>query len=451
MLLTLLTILLFEGFVTISVEILTMRQLMPFYGGSVVITSIIIGFFLLFLALGYRQGGIHRDRVFERLSHNYLLSMLWIGVGLSYSFIAVFSYVTINTLSLPVLFSLTLYLLCVLAPIVYWLGQTIPLTTNLFNQNQRVSKISGRTLFLSTLGSFLGALVTSLILFQYLGVAWTVVINCLLLFILTLKLKAESKLVWWKYVLPGVSLLLIKNLNVDSEFLRFKLTNNYANYQIENVDKSTRILKINESNSSMITVKNQAFPYAEFIRHMLFDELAIKNKQLLIIGAGGFSLTAAGTNDNHVTYVDIDPDIKQVAETYFLNKAITGDFIGQDARSYLNQTRAKFDVIISDVYSNQIAIPPSLLTVEYFQQLATHLTPSGLLLVNIIASPLFQNAYSRRLDNTIRRVFPHCAVYPFSWNTSLSNIIYICPHPSPDTTAYTDNLSSATFDSFTNR
>lgn len=98
MLPTLLTVLLPEGFITISVEILTMRQLMPF------------------------------------------------------------------------LLSLSCYLLSVLAPIVYWLGQTIPLTTHLFNPNHRISKISGSAPFLSTLGSFMGALVTALILFQYAGV-----------------------------------------------------------------------------------------------------------------------------------------------------------------------------------------------------------------------------------------------------------------------------------------
>lgn len=50
-------ILILEGFVTISVEILTIRQLIPFYGNSVIITSIIIGIFLLFLAFGYWRGG----------------------------------------------------------------------------------------------------------------------------------------------------------------------------------------------------------------------------------------------------------------------------------------------------------------------------------------------------------------------------------------------------------
>src|SRR5437660_1589839 len=119
----LLIILLVEGFVTISVEILTIRQLIPFYGNSVVITSIIIGFFLLFLSIGYWRGGRQKQDYIERLRFNYLFSLIWIGIGLSYSFIAVFFNLTTPYLSY--LSSLILYLFCILAPIVYWLGQTI--------------------------------------------------------------------------------------------------------------------------------------------------------------------------------------------------------------------------------------------------------------------------------------------------------------------------------------
>lgn len=46
-----------EGFVSIATEILTIRQLLPVAGGSVIVTSIVIGIFLLFLAMGYQHGG----------------------------------------------------------------------------------------------------------------------------------------------------------------------------------------------------------------------------------------------------------------------------------------------------------------------------------------------------------------------------------------------------------
>lgn len=441
-------ILLLEGFISISVEIVTIRQLTPFFGGSIVITSIIISVFLLFLAIGYWRGGTYTRDFHRKLSQNFTWSMIWIGLGLNYSFVALFFMMSTDTLSFPFLSSLTSYLLLVLAPIVYWLGQTIPLTTNLFNPPHRVSRISGYALFLSTIGSFLGALITSLLIFQFIGVAWAVVINSVLLFVLIILLQPHGPKRWLSILLFGIALCFIKLINVDAEKLLFQRTNNYANYRVTENTQQTKQLQINLSPSSQLTTKQEGFTYIEFMRDFLFKQLKLRHKKMLVIGAGGFTLTAAGTNDNRVTYVDIDPDIKRFAEKYFLKNKVNGRFIGQDARRYLKKTSIQYDVIISDAYSHQQTIPSAMLTVDYFQQLAHHLTPSGLLLINIIRSPFFNDDFSKRADNTIHQVFNFCAVIPLNWQHSVSNIIYICSNHQPDRHVYTDNLTSATLDFF---
>lgn len=443
-----LMVLLLEGFITISIEILTIRQLAPFYGNSVVITSVIIGFFLLFLALGYYKGGLYRSDYFNKLTKNYCLSLLWIGIGLSYIFIGIFSRIMLVHLNCSYLTSLILYLILVLAPIVYWLGQTIPITTNLFNQSSSISRISGLALFLSTTGSFLGALVTSLVLFQYLGVAWAVVINCFLLITLVLLLSRFEPFTLGKFLFLGFSLVFIKYINVNAESFLFKLTNNYANYELQEKENGERIFRINESNSSFIDKNKKGYPFVGFIQKILFKDRKVKNQDVLIIGAGGFSLTALGLHDNRVTYLDIDPAIKDVAEKYFLKEAIKGNFLGEDARSFLNHSKDVYDVIISDAYSNINAIPPSLLTVEYFSQLAQHLKPNGLAVLNIIANPWFENDYSKRVDNSIRKVFSYCSVSPITWDGQWSNMIYVCENSPRDLGVYRDNLSTATFDYF---
>lgn len=444
-------ILLLEGFITISVEILTIRQLMPFFGGSVVITSIIIGVFLLFLALGYWRGGGYRQDFLKQLSRNFAFSMIWIGIGLSYSLIAVFYYLSAYIAHLPFLVSLFLYLLLVLAPIVYWLGQTIPLTTNLFSQKNRVSHISGRALFLSTIGSFLGALLTSLLLFQYLGVAWTVVINCGLLCALIIYMRRGSNLSGWHALGLLLAFVLIAMMNVSAENAQFKRTNNYANYQVIEPADFSKILQINQSNSSLLTTDKKGFSYIEVVREVLFNQLNLQQKQLLVIGAGGFSLTAAGTNDNAVTYLDIDPDIQKVAETHFLNQPINGLFIAQDARSYLQQNNTRFDVIFSDAYSHHATVPASLLTLEYFQSLSKHLNADGLLIINIIADPFFRDDYASIVFNTIHAVFPYCAVVPIDWQYPLTNLMYICPKVAASHVIYRDDLNTATLDFFNSR
>lgn len=444
-------ILLLEGFITISVEIITIRQLLPFYGGSVVITSIIIGVFLLFLAIGYRRGGLCRADFLQQLRFNFSLSLFWIGLGLSYSFIAVFHYISIVRLHMPYLWGLFLYLLCVLAPIVYWLGQTIPLTTNLFNQQHRVSHISGRALFLSTIGSFLGALLTSLLFFQYIGVAWTIAINCLLLLVLILYLGVNSGLSWWRGFWLLLALFFILVINIDTEHVHFKKTSNYANYRVIESQDFSRLLQINESNSSLLTADQKGFPYIEFVRDILFNQLNILHKKILVIGAGGFSLTASGAHDNEVIYVDIDPAVKRLAEEDFLRQSIKGTFVATDARLYLEQRQTQFDVIFSDAYSHQTTIPPSLLTMEYFQSIAQHLNENGLFILNVIANPFFQDDYAKIVFNSIHAVFPYCALMPLSWQYPMANVIYVCPKVIKKEAVYRDDLTTATLDYFNSR
>ena len=448
MTLALFFVLLLEGFITISVEILTIRQLTPFYGNSIVITSIIIGFFLLFLALGYWRGGARSQDFCKKLSQNFIVSSILIGIGLSYTFIDFSFYLTYMQLHLSFVSSLILYLMVILAPIVYLLGQTIPLATNLFNQQQSVSRISGYALFLSTIGSFLGALVTSLVLFQFVGVAWAIVINCILLFLLILHLKPYSSLHWASIFLFAGAFGFIKYINIDLDNSQFQLTNSYANYRVIQNEPNERLLEINLSDSSGINSDGESFPHIEFIRKVLFDNLQIHDKKILVIGAGGFTFTAKGSNNNQVTYVDIDPSIKNFVEQYFLMKKVDGEFIGQDARLYLNQTATLYDVIITDVCTYQNSIPPSLLTTNYFQQIANHLAPSGIMVANLISNPLFKDNFSKQVDNTIRDVFSFCSTTPLNWESPLSNIIYVCPNYSHDKRRYTDNLSTATFDFF---
>lgn len=445
---TLFLILLIEGFVAISVEILAIRQLMPFYGSNIIITSMVIGFFLLFLAIGYWRGGTHHQDFFRKISVNFSRSLLWIGFGLSYTFVAWYYLLANVKFSLPYLMNLSFYLLAVIAPVVYWLGQTIPLTTNLFSEKLRVSHISGRALFVSTIGSFLGAILTSLLLFHYLGVAWTVFINSVLLFLLVLYLQPHSRLPLWALSGLAFALLLIFQLNVGMEKIFFNLTNNYANYKVETYPDFSKSLQINNSYSSKITSDDRALSYIEFVRDVLFKQLALKHKNILVIGAGGFTFSAAGTEQNEVTYVDIDPDLKELAEKDFLEKPIKGRFIGQDARQFLQQSRERYDVIFSDVYSHQMSLPPSLLTIEYFRKIAEHLQPSGLFIANVIADPLFRNDYSQRLHQTLTAVFPFCNTVPLSWSGKVANIIYICQAKTERASIYSDNLNPSTLDFF---
>lgn len=450
----LLLIILLEGFVTISLEIVTIRQLIPFTGNSVIVTSLIIGIFLLFLAIGYRRGGLHRENYLTVLYRNFTIAAIYLGIGLSFVFTSLFFYGIGELFSRHILFILTAYLFLVMAPIVYILGQTIPITTNLFRQTQSIGEISGTALYVSTLGSFLGAVLTSMLLLNFLGVAWSIVINYSLLFVLILLLIDDWYPQWQRLLVLTVGLGFVYIINVSFENSTFLQTNNYANYRVYTSPETKnreaiKVFDVNNSNSSFLTADKKGASYIERIKKILFQDLKLSHKNILVIGAGGFSLSAENTYGNQFTYVDIDPAIYNIANQHFIDK-IKGKFVAQDARLFFKSTTEKYDVILLDAYSNGSAVPFHLLTREYFQSVREALKPDGAIVMNVIANPLFKRNYMKRLDNTINTVFLNCMKMPEEYADKLVNILYVCKStPNEyDNMMYTDNLNRAPLDFF---
>lgn len=438
-------VLLLEGFITISIEILAIRSLLPFVGNSVVITSLIIGIFLLFLSLGYWRGGKISTDFEKRLSQNFFRAALLSGVGLSFLVISGFFFLALKYVSLSFIPILTIYLLLIIAPTVYLLGQTIPITTNLFKNNHRVSEISGNALFINTLGSFLGAVLTSLILLHYFGVAFTVFLNCFLMILLSMLLK-KPKLQYVDMLPLFITICIAYFFNIYSESTTFIKTNDYGNYQIQK-KSLVKTFKINFATMSILSHDNKASPYIEKIKQILFEEMHLRHKNILMIGAGGFTLSAEGTFTNHMTYLDIDPQIKTLAEKHFLEHPVQGQFISGDARAFFFKGGKPYDVIISDTYKALNTLPAYLLTQDYFKQLYERLTPGGLGIFNIIASPFLEDNYSNNLDKTLTSVFKHCMKIPLSFEKAFANILYVCKktqyHNTP--VIYTDNLNQSSW------
>ncbi|MDF1684959.1 MAG: fused MFS/spermidine synthase [Legionellaceae bacterium] len=445
-------LLLTEGFITISLEILSIRQLLPFVGSSVIVTSLIIGVFLLFLSFGYYLGGNCNKKHFEKLQFNFNIAACFAGIGLSYAFCEVFFFMGDHFFTQQRLFSLLIYLLLVLAPVVLLLGQTIPITTNFFKQSDSVNKISSQTLFLSTLGSFLGAVLTSLILLNYLGVGESVLFNALLLLTLSLALAFKiKKHRGTQLFIVMVTASCLYNLNIHHEKQHFNLTNNYANYHVQhetNNHVNTSYLWINNALMSSMDETNKSAEYIEIVKNIVFNELALKEKEILVVGAGGFSFSYENTFNNHFTYIDIDKNIQQITEKYFLRHPIKGTFVAADARIHFNQKTNNYDLIFSDPYS-KYNIPSSLLTKEYFESLKQHLNLNGYAVFNIIADPFLRDAYSKRIDNTLSAVFKNCMKQPLKYQ-SPSNIIYVCQKNINENDAYiyTDNNNRSSMDQF---
>lgn len=444
-------VILTEGFVTISLEILTLRQLIPFVGNSVTVTSLVIGVFLLFLAYGYLHGGKIEQNPLTVLTRNFCIAAILLGIGLSYAFIDLFFLGFKTKISSNLLSGLLVYLLCITAPLVYVLGQTVPITMHLHTKSKKIGLIGGKVLHASTIGSFLGSILTTVILMRYFGVAQTVYINFCLLTLLVFILSLLNGFRFAPIILLMTFSVIIFKLNVQFESMAFIKTNTFGNYAIEPTNKfyhtQGKVLIINNSASSYINEQNKGFPYIELIKNILFNDLKLKNKQILILGAGGFTLSAEQPNDNQFTYIDIDPDLPKITKEHFLKNSF-GNIVIQDARQYLLIHPKQYDVIVSDTYSHQLSVPTHLMTKEYFQLIALRMKPTGVAIFNIVANPMLNDLYSKRIDNTLRSVFSSCMAIPHQYHNGKTNIIYACRKDSVDRTVYIDNNNKGDFDIF---
>ncbi len=341
-----------EGYVVLSSELLAMREVISYVGSGTDVASIIIAAVLMPMAFGYYAGGRFRPglrngkyySVRKTLVRNVLIAAAILLPGLSIMTIDLFFY---NLVALGLhdrILSVSLYALIFLVVPVFLLAQTIPLISNYFS-SQRLSAITGKMLLFSTIGSFMGAVLSTLVLMTHLGVHHTVSINFVLLFILVL-LMSRKKAYDQKLVM-GLIMFAALWMNSSSMMKDAGILANNAYNTVSVVSTESpnglRHLLINNSYSSGINENGSKYEYIEYMeKHFLYSRMAGGNApkmSVLVIGTGGFTFGLEDTFNDY-TYVDIDKELKEIAERDFLQENLTKNktFVPQDARAFLAYT-----------------------------------------------------------------------------------------------------------------
>lgn len=331
-----------------------------------------------------------------------------------------------------------LYLFICLAPIVILFGQTIPIITNKFKEGT-ISSINGNVLFLSTIGSFLGSIISTNIFIQYLGVSNTIIISNILLlsciFILDIENNSLEKANKTKNYLTTIIIMLVGLFfYLKLDFPTYIATTNYANYQTKpvivtdnGVEKKGIAFSSNFSLSSILMEDGSTMGYIKNIQEKLFGHMRMVKGDILVIGAGGFVLSEdLPKNDVKFTYVDIDPKIKEIAEDNFLKRKIKGTFIPEDGRYFLKANQKKYDVTVLDAFSGANSIPQLLYSQESLNLLKENTKDGGWIIINSILDNGFNSEFSQKFYNTILSTFGFCYVENLNYKTSRSNVIFYC-------------------------
>jgi spermidine synthase len=150
---------------------------------------------------------------------------------------------------------------------------------------------------------------------------------------------------------------------------------------------------------------------------LVFSGLLINDRpdSILIIGLGGGVIPRAFNRyfpEAKIDVVDIDPDVLDVAEKYFLFKH------GKNINAHISDGRVfvedkirrnhsvKYDIIILDAYDSS-SIPGHLLTKEFLELIARVMNPKGVIVANVLSD----NNLFHSIIKTYREVFGRCYVF----------------------------------------
>ena len=444
-----------NGYVSLSFELVVLRQLSFWVGSSAVITSIIMGTFLGFMSLGYflgESGRIKTKHIKNILSCSFIVISLFAFLASSFPlvmeyFVRMYSWGIMSGIIQTFLFS---FIFLSIGPFLFGFNTTL-LSRCLHRYN---TNYTGNIMAWDTIGSVLGSLLTTLVLMPFVGVNYTVMLIVVLALFAAIVMRPK----WW--VMLSGALILIPTVLVNSDYVQrgyFGILVNNANSTIavSQWPDDTRILNMNGLPMSIYNPKSGLVgEYMNYFNNsFIYNMPADRTREILVLGAGGFT---AGIHDyiNNYTFVDIEPSLKKISEKYFLDHKLTDNkkFVVQDASQYLKNNDKKYDLILVDLYSNSFQIPEGFITAEFMQRVKNHIAPDGILVFNVIASQSFRDKYSRVFDNTFRTVFPQNVARqavgysnPYDGNDTV-NILYVWYNRDTDNRIYTINKTPVIYD-----
>ena len=446
-----------NGYVSLSFELVVLRQLSFWVGSSAVITSIIMGVFLGFMSLGYFLGSSER---IETKNIRRILGASFIVIA-SFAFLAssfplvseyfewLYSWGITSSVIQTFIFS---FLLLSVGPFLFGFNTTL-LSRLLHKYN---TNYTGNIMAWDTIGSVLGSLLTTLLLMPFIGVNYTV--------ILIIALSVFAAIIThqkWTIIVPCL-IVLVLTILVNSDYVlrnRFGILVNNANSTISVTSQQdgSRILYMNGLPMSVYYPGTKyGADYINYINHnFIFNMPQDRPRKILILGAGGFT---AGLQDtyNEYIFVDIEHTLQEISEKYFLGMPLENNkkFIVQDASQYLKNSTEQYDMILLDVYSNSFQVPEGFITAEFMERVKTHVASNGILIMNMIASQSFQDKYSQVFDNTFHLVFPNNSQrqvigYSNPWQYGdVVNILYIWYNRDNDNRIYTINKTPVIYDRY---
>lgn len=408
-----------SGAVVMMLELVGARMVAPHFGTSIYVWTAMIGVILGSLSFGYWYGGKLADRGADRRGLMMILSVAAVLVGISMlAQGALLDFIARQPFDVRL--QAVIAALFLFAPASCLLGIVSPYVVKLKLSSLKTAGSSvGQLYAAGTAGSIIGTFLTGYWLISWFG-NYTLGLS-LVVVLLAVSFIADTTVWRWRRIgvaaIAAIGLIAPQTLetgivaDVDSAYSRYRVQE-----LVSQDDSRLRLLLTdNRAAQSGYVVgepDNIAFGYVRGFKQASDGFGPLNN--MLMIGGGAYTfpgLIARQQPQAQVDVVEIDPKLDEIATKYFgFNQTDNLNLIHQDGRVYLNQNQQTYDMVYVDAFSS-LSPPYQLATVEATQGLKRSLAQSGVVVVNVIASPQDTDSYFAATYRTYKQVFESVKVY----------------------------------------
>jgi spermidine synthase len=410
------------GLASLGIEFAAARLLAPFFGQSLFIWGTLIGLILIYLTIGYYAGG----RLADRRPDARLLFQITAAAALLTAAIPLVSRPILSLaqtgfaqLSVGLVLGSLLSVIVLFAAPVILLGMVSPFVIRLrIRQLETAGNAAGAVYALSTLGSILGTFLPVFWLIPTYGTRPTIFILALLLGAISTAGLVESGRRRLYLLVPVVILVLgllsggaIRGAAYGTRV--YETESAYSYIQVIRQGSETQLL-LDEG-----TAVHSIYDPTTLYTHGYWDDVLLAPYfgdghapgRVALVGLAGGTVARQFTAIDGplpIDGVEIDPKLVDVGRRYFDMTEPNLHVTVADGRYWMATQAGRYDVILVDAY-RQPYIPFYLTTREFFQSAKAHLTPGGVLAINVGRTPSDTRLVDA-LSGTLNAVFPRVFV-----------------------------------------
>ncbi len=448
-----------SGLAAMLYEVVWIRILSNVLGSSTYSFSLMLAVFILGIAVGSIIVSAFIDRIRDALLTVVVLEVILIlSVGLSLPLINVLPYIftvcsqsLVHTDTTFYVFSLLKAVICaaVLFPVSLFSGMILPVLgnaalTNVKNVGERIG-----TLFAcNTFGTILAALLTGLVIMPAIGIMNTIFLGLGINLVIVLALlPVVTRTPAFRIGIAAAAFSVVAGIYLTSpqfdqklflmSVFRHSYSQDYTTYQAfaDDARSDYRIVTAKQGVTASIVVTEQESVEnrtlyingkadastsinGDLITQSLLGVLPLLIKpgsqRVLVVGLGTGTTAHVTTLPASVDVVDVVEISREVVETLPYFESVNGDLLNdpkvnmhvEDAKTYLNLNREKYDLIINEPSNPWISGIGNLFSREYYEQVVDSLNPGGTFVQwlqvyetsdEILLSVLY----------TLKQVFPH--------------------------------------------